>query len=50
MEFPDKMTAGEDVDHDHDNSSVTELSSDSLEEDFVTSLASSESSNGSSDI
>ena len=47
---PDKMTAGEDVDHDHDNSSVTELSSDSLEEDFVASLASSESSNGSSDI
>ena len=44
------ITTGEDADHDHDNSSVssvTEQSSCSLENDFV---ASSEGSNGSSDI
>lgn len=45
-----KITTGEDADHDHDNSSVTERSSYSLEEDFLPSLAASESSNGSSDI
>ena len=47
-----KITTGEDADHDHDNSSVTERSLYCLEEDFVPSLdlAASESSNCSSDI